>query len=562
MHSVGQEVPHVRIHPQCGACGAAFRPGESIGALIKVFSSPSSASYKWIDALTFPDHGYCHQRDPGRLFCRFSECQKCALAIENATIHLDCFNLFAKRCQAADKLQIMWAAAIWRSPWHQAPLLSLTSRSWNVDEIMDHIVEIYNLPELKSLPAEIKWMVYDYCQPDLLSRYFSVLKLAGLLSNPQPRTVDPLPLCDIREWNRGGRPVTEKRTMDSTICLTIDPHGLQRIDRDLLATGRFKSRRDDVVFLVESAERLSKVYAEFKLGLARLRLPNESPIMAVWDTPNPPYLASERFMPLPQLALPEPRHPCTRFATIDLSNCTGITFFISFAETLAIHVHTPRTPCALTTFQRLSSQHQRSVAWVYLPLGGEDSITAFGLRFRKHQGQTLWTMPCFLDFVSKIKAGSVLFYGIHDATPVLTMGAYPLIDEDVQQKPLPPGINPPFKKACFSSASLESVERAEVFYDEESRLCKGIVIHYLDGTRRSLGQCRVGLDPTQTYTEPSHFCYAYPRVGRDGLEVQFTTDSEHKHWNSHELEWACYQMAGVLQFWFTKQQVALNFVNN
>lgn len=57
--------------------------------------------------------------------------------------------------------------------------------------------------------------------------------------------------------------------------------------------------------------------------------------------------------------------------------CTGITFFIYSGATYAVHAHTPRTPFAEATFERLLPGSQRAVAWVYVPLARGDAVESF-----------------------------------------------------------------------------------------------------------------------------------------------------------------------------------------
>ncbi|KAF7555483.1 hypothetical protein G7Z17_g2177 [Cylindrodendrum hubeiense] len=241
--STSRGTQHIRIHPQCGVCGAAFKSHEKIAALQ---GSYDSTRVEWGSAATFPPGYYCEQGDVHKIFCRSIQCQYCGEVPESATVHLDCFNLFVKRCQADNKLERLMVAATWRYPWYESPPLILTPADrgacW---ELVDQTAKTHNLPQLRTLPPELHRMIWDYLQPDSLVT---------------------LPLDIIRSWTRGSDPVTEG-AMDYTIRLTMDSKGLQQIDRSSEPTSNRKSRPGEVVYVVESAEHLTGVNVEFKVGI-------------------------------------------------------------------------------------------------------------------------------------------------------------------------------------------------------------------------------------------------------------------------------------------------------
>lgn len=132
-------------------------------------------------------------------------------------------------------------------------------------------------------------------------------------------------------------------------------------------------------------------------------------------------------------------------------------------------------------------------------------------------------------------------------------------------------------KAFFSSASLEGILNVHVFTESvftESwqKLCKGILIEYENGSRRALGQCRLGLDEVQSWYKPlSMHCVpaVYGRTVGDLINESRTSRSAHVTFDcesSHvtedgSLEENYYEMKGRLNFWFTIHEVELQFVD-
>lgn len=127
-------------------------------------------------------------------------------------------------------------------------------------------------------------------------------------------------------------------------------------------------------------------------------------------------------------------------------------------------------------------------------------------------------------------------------------------------------------KAFFSSASLEGILNVHVFHIEWRKLCKGILIEYENGSRRALGQCRLGLDEVQSWHKPLSMHYVpaeYERNVNDRINetrtsknAQVTFDCENSHVTEDgSLEENYYALKGRLNFWFTFHEVELQFVD-
>lgn len=127
-----------------------------------------------------------------------------------------------------------------------------------------------------------------------------------------------------------------------------------------------------------------------------------------------------------------------------------------------------------------------------------------------------------------------------------------------------PSDGPPLPAACSSSASLENISTIHVFTDEATRLCKGILIEYNDGLKKSLGQCRLGMDSVQSYKKPSSISHAstyQPTCERHlvackGVHVIFDSQNQ-QYLEDEELIWESYEMKGQLYLWFTMHEVYL-----
>jgi hypothetical protein len=127
-----------------------------------------------------------------------------------------------------------------------------------------------------------------------------------------------------------------------------------------------------------------------------------------------------------------------------------------------------------------------------------------------------------------------------------------------------PSDGPPVSAACSSSASLENVLNIHVFTDESTRLCKGILIEYNNGFKRSLGQCRLGMDSIKSYKTPSCLSHAstyQPACERHlvackGVHVIFDHQNQ-QYLEDEELIWEHHEMKGQLYFWFTMHEVYL-----
>lgn len=125
----------------------------------------------------------------------------------------------------------------------------------------------------------------------------------------------------------------------------------------------------------------------------------------------------------------------------------------------------------------------------------------------------------------------------------------------------------------FSWAPLEDVVSAVIFRRRSKGVTRGIVLRYLNGGSRALGDCRVGEHVTQELFLPVKVCIKlstrwdvrfppsddedeeefrrspWPRPPIHNARVEFQSDL--KHYHPPKKDWRCMPMAGMLKFWCT-----------
>ncbi|KAM5355274.1 hypothetical protein ACJ41O_001920 [Fusarium nematophilum] len=262
----------------------------------------------------------------------------------------------------------------------------------------------------------------------------------------------------------------------------------------------------------------------------------------------------------------------TEYQTISLSNTTGLTFFYHGHYVYAIHNHTTATPSALPTFEKLSRQHQKDLLWAYMPISPGEQVMAVGLE----DGSRMMMDPVFLirtKLAGDITVGPLRSY--HRGFPLLespscliaatgrgkvtSFGAE--YEDDPEADPITivpsPGVLSPelWGNALFSSAPLEDVIHIRVYHEREEEFCRGILLEYRNGAQRSLGQCRVGVDPFTTYRNASRICILRqcvkrPKVWAGVAKVESPDGDDHSH--GEEEGWTCSPLAGTLEFWVNK----------
>lgn len=109
-----------------------------------------------------------------------------------------------------------------------------------------------------------------------------------------------------------------------------------------------------------------------------------------------------------------------------------------------------------------------------------------------------------------------------------------------------------------------------VFYNSQEGFCAGMLLKYDNGAQRSLGQCRIGIDPSESYTKPSRICLQRRLYSGAGIAVklqatavQVTEMDECEHGRDGEgNDWNCSPMRGNLEFWFSDRETKLAVMVN
>ena len=259
----------------------------------------------------------------------------------------------------------------------------------------------------------------------------------------------------------------------------------------------------------------------------------------------------------------------------------GLSFFFLWGRLFGLHAHQPGDSCAMDSYARnFTNRQRRVVVWVYVPIPKPDRPLLLGIRELKQPhtqsivirtklaGDIFAGMQC-IGSVRDVSLGAsaplTIIYGEPKlGNPVFFFGVHcrvgPNIDPlTTQPFRLPtPSSSPIGDKAYFSWASLSRVSTAMVFYDDSTRACKGILLHYKNGGARAVGQCRLQLDPAEEIAHPTQFCFKTDistlRFNRKLYAVRVKFKQDPLDHSTSEVEgWASHRMEGILKFWFSPE---------
>ncbi|RKK58212.1 hypothetical protein BFJ66_g2870 [Fusarium oxysporum f. sp. cepae] len=269
------------------------------------------------------------------------------------------------------------------------------------------------------------------------------------------------------------------------------------------------------------------VLVYFKFGHARMILsPSWPRTFQIWDIPSPPTKGLE-------VLLRPRRTDATCNRTLDLRNITGITFFFYRGTLMGLHAHTLGAVTAVSTVKDTLSDYEPHLVWIHIPIPHGDRIMRFGLRTWRneheepanHHTALLMTTKLAGDFSLgpsfDMEDQNVLFQG----TPTVLVhntpgkGGITLLgiagDEPQETLPAPrfPVISlSPYELAYGGNAitvdiSLKGTVRVDIFKDSSTGCFRGFLLEYENGSQRTAGQCRVGVDPVTVCHKPVSFCY-------------------------------------------------------
>ncbi|KAJ4864924.1 hypothetical protein T069G_01454 [Trichoderma breve] len=446
---------------------------------------------------------------------------------------------------------------------------------------------------------EVARLIQNHSKLHMVWRYCSAIQLAQELGSAKAEAAVIYDVPKVLSWSRGCAPklVQDESLAGSFIRFTIDHRGIKSIDRfsDVPASTVGEMPASSCVFAVEPIEKLSNDKLEFELGLCRLQVPRKRQII-IWSDPNPLHLMHL----LPSKDLDEYH----RFATVSLNPeyCSGISLFIASHLVHEILAHSKRHSTHLERFDYLRSIFDHEIVWIYIPLTAQDQITAIDIRKYVTEEEaphhfTIWTetgkfifgCPQTLEYQ---RAGPGTFswgpavgtlHEMGDTRRPLTLihhvpssGSMEFIgtDADKQTETTEPNIQRqdwPLHRAFFSFASLEGVLNVHVFSDKLRNLCKGILFEYENGSKRTVGQCRLGWDRVQSWRKPLSLFYdsasyqitdpagVLDPVKHKGVRVAFDSESDHVS-KDDTLEKNFYSMRGCINFWFLNNDAEIEIV--
>uniref|UniRef100_A0A8H7NLL4 Uncharacterized protein n=1 Tax=Bionectria ochroleuca TaxID=29856 RepID=A0A8H7NLL4_BIOOC len=361
-------------------------------------------------------------------------------------------------------------------------------------------------PDIAKLPAELKTQIVELSGPTKIGRIASVLQLVSEVAEDRP-FVATLPLDNIKYWCRGGQPTVSHASNGEQVQLTIDARGLMEICWVTEPMKNRTARSDRMLYISGPIEQFSNVEVAFQNGLARLMLPSLAP-------PHFTY-----------------KLPISRFTSLDLGGCDGLTFFIVPDGVHSIHAHTPESPNAIKAFERLRRDYEGCVTWFYLPLAAHDEVLAIGLRLRRfaHRDRMNPTFVIHLrsghyvigphregavfDVLLQTHGRPVLAYepwsNIQVVPHINQIAVSPQTGVKAQYRFIIPEGLCSLDQSCLASAPLTDVESMDVFRSAANGPCVGIIFTYRDGWTRSVGQCRLDLDIVTTYKEPVKLYHAF-----------------------------------------------------
>lgn len=284
-----------------------------------------------------------------------------------------------------------------------------------------------------------------------------------------------------------------------------------------------------------------------------------------------------------------------RLTGVNLDGITGITFFIDEGSLAGIHVHYPGGSSAMETGQKMSEAMRALCVWNYVPISQDDRVTGIGLKrdlsrpfnilIRTEKSGDIVVGPHSDIFRDKclVRTAPLMFiyqqFKWNDTLDSAFVSTYSAgnparnIGEDFpmdRYERCPLSLDSFAGTVCFSWAPLENVTSAVIFRGRPDGVTRGVVLNYLNGGSRALGQCRVGLDLAEEIVLPVGICIKaacgwlpilmehtndgecdfHKTWGRKtiySVRVEFQTGPKHKH--PRHQEWSCRPMANMLKFW-------------
>ncbi|EWZ86832.1 hypothetical protein FOWG_10352 [Fusarium oxysporum f. sp. lycopersici MN25] len=558
---------HLRIRSECGLCCQTIHPDEWAIALLnhhmKMYEGRPEYCTK---RFRFP-------RTPGAItdtdwfpLCNLVECRDCRRSPESVTLHADCYCLFLQTYREKPVLERLWVAAVWRTPW----ILSSLKPRTQLDIIDNGLVsislstaEILGLPQLTTLPSEVLQLIRAYSRGSFIWTYPAIKAKAEEMARfDESISKDDgmqYNLRIVKEWHRGQDAELDEDPPESD---SQTGPSIRAVDAELTN-----------ISLLIVLKRNVLVY--FKFGHARMILsPSWPRTFQIWDIPSPPTKGLE-------VLLRPRRTDATCNRTLDLRNITGITFFFYRGTLMGLHAHTLGAVTAVSTVKDTLSDYEPHLVWIHIPIPHGDRIMRFGLRTWRneheepanHHTALLMTTKLAGDFSLgpsfDMEDQNFLFQG----TPTVLVhntpgkGGITLLgiagDEPQETLPAPrfPVISlSPYELAYGGNAitvdlSLKGTVRVDIFKDSSTGCFRGFLLEYENGSQRTAGQCRVGVDPVTVCHKPVSFCYRKVQGGDFDVhkyyELECCPETGDPHYDhaSPDGAWTCSDFGVYAKVW-------------
>lgn len=299
---------------------------------------------------------------------------------------------------------------------------------------------------------------------------------------------------------------------------------------------------------------------------------------------------------LSMFATPFNRDGAVRFRTVDLCNITGLTFFYFRGYMMGVHAHTAHSSTATSTLDEISAIDPKYLIWAYVPISSKDSLVRIGVRdsldlcllpaFKKPTmlvslwlRHPLWSQSSRPQISTKLAGDFVLGPDYKYAVKGYLSGKdpsvfvynvpynryhsmYGAVSDNKGDEPLAPfprtyatGGSPPYRGRIYSQAPAKDIVHVDVYYEEATGYCRGLLLEYANGAQMALGQCRVGINPFKSYDKPNWLCYAHSRDDKPSdpirqCKIECSTGSDtHDHDQSGMFyHWTCTPLEETLEF--------------
>ncbi|KAF5676218.1 hypothetical protein FCIRC_7139 [Fusarium circinatum] len=447
-----------------------------------------------------------------------------------------------------------WTLALIGNPTGTKPL---TPRLGLIDttkaSVKASTARAFGIPELATLPPQVLQMIKSFVPYHSLWKFSSIQNVAESMSS-SGTDIESYPLASIKSWQRGQPVVCDKGELKEFVLrLTVDRDGLSQIEKLESWPEYSQIRSNTCAYLFVMPIRAADSHVDFKFGRAFLRKSLRFGFGEFWDTPTPPKNGLSVF------ATPIIRRGAVRYRTVDLCNITGLTFFYFRGYIMGVHAHTADSPTAKATLVEISTIDPKYLMWAYVPISSKDRLLRIGVR----DSLDVYLPPMFLKptvLISTKLAGDFVLgpdYGLSEKEylsgkePTVFVynvphkrghGIYGAVSDKNGDDPsapfprvLPSGGCPLYRGRLYFEASAKDVVHVDVYYEEATGYCRGLLLEYANGAQRALGQCRVGIDPFKSCDKPNWLCYShsfdnkpFDRIRQCKVECSTGSDS-HDH---------------------------------